>query len=49
MSTTLFYILGLALLPIGTLLVTYYAGWSLDRELERSRRERFERKSGAVG
>ena len=49
MSTTLFYILGLALLPIGTLLVTQYAGWTLDRELRRSQQERFDRERKVAG
>lgn len=39
----IYYTLAVVALPVGAIAVTKFAGWSLDRDLARSRRERLAR------
>ncbi|WP_281353054.1 hypothetical protein [Aureimonas leprariae] len=40
MSDILYYALALIALPLGSILVVWYAGWDLDRQLKSGREKR---------
>lgn len=43
MNDILYYALALLVLPLGSVLVVWYAGWDLDRQLKAGREKRVKR------